>query len=71
MSTLIYPDVPLHEILRVQARTRPGRAAIVYEGRSLSFAELEAESNRLANGLAGLGLGPGDVKRCAVGREEY
>jgi long-chain acyl-CoA synthetase len=60
MSTLIYPDVPLHEILRVQARTRPGRAAIVYEGRSLSFAELEAESNRLANGLAGLGLGPGD-----------
>src|SRR5262249_16983620 len=54
------PDVPLHEILRAQARSRPGRVAIVYEGRSLTFADLEADSNRLAHGLSGLGLEPGD-----------
>jgi long-chain acyl-CoA synthetase len=60
MSTLTYPDVPLHEILRAQARSHSGRVAIVHEGKSLTFADLEAESNRLANALARLGLGPGD-----------
>src|SRR5215831_8572960 len=60
MSTFTYPDVPLHEILRAQARCQPRRVAIVYEGKSLSFADLEAQSNQLANGLAGLGLGLGD-----------
>src|SRR5262245_23542479 len=60
MSKLTHPDVPLHEILRAQARSRPGRVAIVYESRNLSFADVEAESNRLAHGLSGLGLEPGD-----------
>jgi long-chain acyl-CoA synthetase len=60
MATLTYPDVPLHEILRKQARARPGRTAIVFEGKSLTFADLDAESNRLARGLNGIGLGPGD-----------
>src|SRR5215831_4052711 len=60
MSTFTYPDVPLHEILRAQARSQPRRVAIVHEGKSLSFADLEAQSNQLANGLAALGLGLGD-----------
>ena len=55
-----YPDVPLHEILRDRARSLPGRVAIVYEGRNLTLADLDAESNRLAHGLRGLGLEPGD-----------
>jgi long-chain acyl-CoA synthetase len=38
----------------------PGRIAIIYEARSLTFADLEAESNRLAHGLDALGLEPGD-----------
>jgi long-chain acyl-CoA synthetase len=58
MSTFTYPDVPLHEILRAQARCRPGSVAIVHEGKTLTFADLEAASNRLANGLAQLGLEP-------------
>jgi len=57
---LTYPDVPLHEILRTQARSQPNRVAIVYEDRSLDFAGLEAESNRLAHGLKDLGLESGD-----------
>src|SRR5215469_3929522 len=60
MSTFTYPEVPLHEILRAQARRQPGRVAIVQDGKTLTFADLEAESNRLANGLARLGLEPGD-----------
>src|SRR5260370_39904488 len=59
MSKLSYPDVPLHEILRAQARSRSGHIAIVFENRSLTFADLEAESNRLAHGLSALGLGQG------------
>src|SRR5260370_5645840 len=60
MSKLSYPDVPLHEILRAEARSRSGHIAIVFENRSLTFADLEAESNRLAHGLSALGLGQGD-----------
>jgi long-chain acyl-CoA synthetase len=60
MSTFTYPDIPLHEILRAQARSQPGHVAIVHEGKALTFADLETESNRLANGLARLGLEQGD-----------
>lgn len=60
MSSLTYPNVPLHEILRDKARGQPDRAAIVFEGRNITFAELDAESNRLAHGLRALGLESGD-----------
>lgn len=60
MSTLTPNDVPLHEALRARAFAQPDRIAIVFEDRSLSFAGLEAESNRLAHGLRALGLKSGD-----------
>jgi long-chain acyl-CoA synthetase len=57
---LTYPDLTLHEVLRATARKEPSRVAIVFGDQSLTFADLDAESNRLANGLRALGLGPGD-----------
>src|SRR5712691_6719186 len=60
MSTLTPNDVPLHEVLRAKAFDQPDRIAIVFEDRSLNFAGLEAESNRLAHGLRALGLKSGD-----------
>lgn len=42
------------------ARQHPGRIAWWYGGRSGSFADLAAESRRVAGGLARLGVGPGD-----------
>lgn len=54
------PDVPLHEILRATAQEQPGRVAIVFEDRSLTFADLDAESSRLSHGLRELGLQPGE-----------
>ena len=60
MSTLADPAVPLHEVLRTTACNQPHRVAIVFEDRSLTFADLDAESNRLAHGLRALGLGSGD-----------
>ncbi len=49
------------------ART-PGAPAVVFGAESLTYGELEAESNRLAHHLRGLGIGPGDLVALAVER---
>ena len=46
--------------LRLQARTRPGHAAIVCGDQRLAYAELEALANRIANVLRAQGLQRGD-----------
>nr|QEO73559.1 condensation domain-containing protein [uncultured bacterium] len=51
----------IHEFLAEQARLRPAGPAVTYEGTSLSFAELDARTNRLAHRLAQSGVGPGVV----------
>jgi acyl-CoA synthetase (AMP-forming)/AMP-acid ligase II len=50
----------LGEILARNARREPGRTALVFEDRSLTFAELDTRVNRLANALADCGVGRGD-----------
>ena len=42
------------------ARLFPERPAILFEGETLSYHQLHAESNRAANGFAGLGIQRGD-----------
>jgi acyl-CoA synthetase (AMP-forming)/AMP-acid ligase II len=56
-------DVPPPEpdLLTTYAAAMPDKAAVIDpDERSLTFAELEAAANRLANGLRALGLGTGD-----------
>ena len=48
------------EFLSLSSAIVPERTATVFEGRRTSFAELQERVNRLANGLAGLGVGAGD-----------
>ena len=48
------------EILPVSARRFGGRTALVVDGRSFSFDDLHALSNRAANGLLAAGVQPGD-----------
>jgi long-chain acyl-CoA synthetase len=57
---LTYPNALLHDALRKRAHEQPDRVAIVFENRSLTFADLDVESNRLAHGLRALGLKAGD-----------
>ncbi len=57
---LDYPKVPLYDLLRKTARDYPGKPAISYLDREISYRELDELSERFAAGLAGLGIGKGD-----------
>lgn len=50
----------LHHLLREAARGSPDAEAVRCAGRSLSYAQLEADSNGLAAALIGAGVEPGD-----------
>ena len=49
-----------HDILTIAAAIVPGRAALVHDGVTLTYAGLADRANRLANALAAQGVGPGD-----------
>ncbi|MGK5549592.1 amino acid adenylation domain-containing protein, partial [Streptomyces sp. URMC 127] len=51
----------LPELFEEQAARTPGRPAVLHEGASLSYAELNARANRLAHRLIAYGAGPEDV----------
>jgi long-chain acyl-CoA synthetase len=50
--------VTIGDVTRHHARTRPDRVAIHFEGRRVTFAELDRRANQLANGLIGEGVQP-------------
>ena len=52
--------------LGLHASREPGRAAVVHEGRTTSFAELERRSNRLARAYAKLAVAKGDFVTIAL-----
>ena len=60
MTRLNYPGGPLHDVMRATATRYPERRAITFKDQSITFAAFDRESNRLANGLAALGLASGD-----------
>jgi len=60
MTRLDYPGGPLHDVMRATAARFPDRPAITFRDQSITFAEFDRESNRMANGLAALGLASGD-----------
>ncbi|MGJ3587593.1 AMP-binding protein, partial [Lactococcus lactis] len=52
------PDATVVDLFQERARSTPEATAIVVNGRSLSFAELNAWSNRLARAFVASGVGP-------------
>jgi long-chain acyl-CoA synthetase len=54
------PDEPLHHALAAAAQRYPGRVAIRFLGRSITYRELDALANRFANALIALGVQKGD-----------
>ncbi len=57
-----YPkDCTIHALFEAQVERTPHAVAAVFEAHSLTFAELNAQANRLAHHLRALGVGP-DVR---------
>jgi amino acid adenylation domain-containing protein len=56
-----YPrGVGINELFEAQVRERPDAVALAWGGESLSYGELDARANRLANHLVRRGVGPDD-----------
>ena len=53
-----HPRACVHELFAEQAGRTPGAVALVCGGEALTYAELEAASNRLAHHLRARGVGP-------------
>ena len=62
----------LAEFLETSARTHPGRTALVFEDRRMSYFELDEAVRRVSGGLRAAGLGPGDhIALCCPNRPEF
>jgi amino acid adenylation domain-containing protein len=52
------PDRCVHELFAAQVARTPDAVALVYGAQQFTYQELEAQANRLAHYLRGLGVGP-------------
>lgn len=50
----------VNDFLQNNAERFPGKVALVCDGRRLTYAEIEEQANRVANGLLALGVRRGD-----------
>lgn len=58
-ATLVYRDIPLHAILQEAAQRYAKRVALLFFGKTITFVELDALSDRFAAGLQRLGVRKG------------
>jgi len=59
-ATIDFADIPLHLALTQTATRIPKNPALVFQGKTISYQELDVMVSRFASGLKSLGVGPGD-----------
>jgi long-chain acyl-CoA synthetase len=57
---LDYPEVPLFEVLADAAKKYPESACTIFKGAQITYQEMDALTDRLAAGLASIGVRKGD-----------
>ncbi|HKP14000.1 MAG TPA: amino acid adenylation domain-containing protein, partial [Blastocatellia bacterium] len=63
-------DKCVHQLFEQQAQRRPDAIALTWEGRHLSYTDLNLRANRLANHLTRLGVGPESLVGICFERSE-
>jgi long-chain acyl-CoA synthetase len=58
--TIAIPRVPATQLLRSSVRRFPKNTALIFEGKKISYQQLNQEANRFANALLDMGLEQGD-----------
>jgi amino acid adenylation domain-containing protein len=68
-TTADYPkDSCIHQLFEARVERSPRAIALHFEGKKLTYRELNARANRLAHYLQGLGVGPGKLVGICVER---
>ncbi|MFF7243025.1 amino acid adenylation domain-containing protein [Embleya sp. NPDC008237] len=67
-TTSAAPALTVPGLVDAQADTDPDVVAVISEGVSLTYGELRSRANRVANALAGRGIGPEDLVGIALPR---
>jgi non-ribosomal peptide synthetase component F len=69
MTQQEYPDqVCIHQLFEQQVENNPRATALVFNGQSLTYAELNDHANSLAHHLIGLGVQPDSLVAICVQR---
>ncbi|QCD55918.1 non-ribosomal peptide synthetase [Streptomyces hawaiiensis] len=63
------PDRRFHELFEERVRKDPDAVAVVHQGRSRTYADLNTRANRLARALLAEGLGPEDTVAVVTERD--
>ena len=58
----------VHQLFEEQARSTPEAVALAFKGREISYAELDARANHMAQHLGSLGVVPGDLVAICMDR---
>ena len=59
-TTLRYPRIPAHDLMKVSTHSYPDKAALNFYGTETTFWELRGKILRLANALGALGVTKGE-----------
>lgn len=63
-----YPETTLHRLIEEQVRRSPEAPALLFEGRGMSYLELNSRANQLANYLRHKGVGPDTLVAVCIER---